>query len=513
MLVKQVLRRLLLTLTFLCALTLGSSVAHAHADLDRSSPEDRAALTTSPERIELVFNEPVTLLDDTSILGAKNVAYDAVVEGRTVTLRPQEALTDGSWAVSWKVISADGHPIGGVLRFTIGKNTPTATTAATGGADRRSEPLIQDRALEALTWIFLTGAATFLLTRRRAVAAALAGAAVTTSALRSVDFFERYPANFFTIGEARSTLIGVLAGLTLLIGARSRRSVGAAHLGLLVMALSATQSGHPLRLEPQLLYSGAHSVHLYAGLLWAAAVTATIILPAEAGRHSRTATRAVMLLVPSGTVSAVGLLAGGNYGAWETLLTVKLLLVLGALGIGAISHVLLRRRAMEQAGTQNGLRRRSTAELVLLIGVAVLSAWLTAESPSRFDRAASASGGVVAPVGETGTEIGEAASAVVERTATMTFEDGTTATLHATWRAVESGGTLTLHIDHGGETPEQAEYEVLDGEGVTAANGEFSIGAILSAETELPAAGTWTVRVTRTLGFATSVGETTLELP
>jgi copper transport protein len=442
----------------------------------------------------------VTLLDDTEILGEENVSYDAVVDGQVVTLRPQQALTEGSWAVSWKVISADGHPIGGVLRFTIGENTPNNAAITTGAEDQRNEPLIQDRALEALTWILVTGAAALLFTRRRPMAAWVAGAALTAAALRAVDFFERYPTNFLEIGFA------------LLLGARSPRTGGAAQLGLLLMALSATQSGHPLRLEPQLLYSAAHSLHLYAGLLWAAAVTATLILPDEAGVYSRIATRAVLLLLPSATVSAVGLLSGGDYDAWETLLTVKLLLVIGALAIGAVSHLLLRRLATGHAGTHTGLRRRSVTELALLTGVAVLSAWLTTESPSRFENTTSmeSSAETTDPVGG-GAE--DTKPSVVEKTATLTFEDGTTASLHAIWRAAETGGTLTMHIDHGGAAPEQAEYEVVNAEGVTAANGEFTIGGVMNAETELPNAGTWTLRVTRTLGFATSVGEVTLELP
>lgn len=537
--------------TLLAVLALGDGRVHAHADLTDSTPRHLEQLDKSPTVITLTFNEPVTLLDSTTLTGPEPAGYIATVAEGTVTLTPTTTLGAGDWMLSWKIVSADGHPVGGVLRFTVGTavgpvatNTASESNGATSaGTESAEEPIAQDRALEALTWITLTTAAALLLSKRRSgvAVAALAG---LFPALRVLEYVEVYREETFSIGEARSAVISMTAATLMALLALTRRSHLAVSAGLGVFALTATQSGHPLRLEPAPLYMLAHAAHLYAGMLWSAAVTATLIAPVHAEHHSRTATRAVALLVPAGAASSIALLAGGSLGAWERTLTVKLLLVGVALGIGAVSHLKLKQRVGQttaDAAGARGLRLRSAVEFGVLTLVAFSTAMLTTTSPTKFESTATATPQQVAGTTNTGdaAETGglieegdansndagneaagdEAASGGVETKGDVTqfettvrFEDGSSASLHGIWNPETSGGRLTLHMD-GGAGVEQAEYAILEADGSTVANGEFSTGTLLTAEADLPGGGAWKLRVARTAGFATTTGETTLELP
>ena len=58
------------------------------------------------------------------------------MDNATVTIRLPEGLMAGTHLLSWRVISADSHPVGGALTFSIGQ--PSAQPATSRfGSDRR----------------------------------------------------------------------------------------------------------------------------------------------------------------------------------------------------------------------------------------------------------------------------------------------------------------------------------------------------------------------------------------
>ncbi len=123
----------------LCAAALlaalaGAPAAGAHAILEGSSPQRGATLDASPRRIVLRFNEPVE-----ANFGAVRV-FDAaarrVDDGRSghpggrgdrlgVGLRPR--LPEGTYVATYRVISADAHPVAGGLVFSVGAPGAAAT--------------------------------------------------------------------------------------------------------------------------------------------------------------------------------------------------------------------------------------------------------------------------------------------------------------------------------------------------------------------------------------------------
>jgi copper transport protein len=103
----------------------GAGPAHAHAALRATTPGDGATAAQAPEVVTLEFNEPVTtttgalrVFDET---GAR--VDDATVlqpDERTVGVGLDRALGDGSYVVTWRATSADGHPIRGAFVFSVG---------------------------------------------------------------------------------------------------------------------------------------------------------------------------------------------------------------------------------------------------------------------------------------------------------------------------------------------------------------------------------------------------------
>jgi copper transport protein len=114
--------------------------ALAHASLISTQPEDGAVLREPPERFILIFNEPVAPLRLQLIdrRGQITPLTDIVQHNMTVIVRPPPGLLDqGTHALSWRVVSSDGHPVGGTLVFSVGQ--PDATTPI---REAKSDPLL-----------------------------------------------------------------------------------------------------------------------------------------------------------------------------------------------------------------------------------------------------------------------------------------------------------------------------------------------------------------------------------
>lgn len=126
----------LLSITTLLLL-LFASAASAHAVLQVSTPAHGSVLRTSPDRMELQFNEAVDSRISTVALvrdGARIRLQPISSEGRKVVYNVP-SLEAGLYIVDWRVISAvDGHLTRGSFAFGVGAVTVpvgTTTTVAT----------------------------------------------------------------------------------------------------------------------------------------------------------------------------------------------------------------------------------------------------------------------------------------------------------------------------------------------------------------------------------------------
>lgn len=115
--------------------------AFAHDQLISSSPAPDERLDKSPAGITLTFSSPllalgreVRVVDD----NAKNWVSGAAVLNRESLVQALPELPDGGYQVSWRVVSADGHPISGSYGFRVGNPAAAASagSAASPTADQ-----------------------------------------------------------------------------------------------------------------------------------------------------------------------------------------------------------------------------------------------------------------------------------------------------------------------------------------------------------------------------------------
>ncbi|GGB70927.1 copper resistance protein CopC [Knoellia flava TL1] len=123
----------LLLLTALLGLVVGVLPASAHSRLLSITPKDGASLPTTPTEVVLTFNESVNpqfvtvrVTDGEGTV----VAEDATASGATVTVPVPEPLAAGSYKVTYRVVSADSHPISGSTAFSITGDGVASPTAA-----------------------------------------------------------------------------------------------------------------------------------------------------------------------------------------------------------------------------------------------------------------------------------------------------------------------------------------------------------------------------------------------
>lgn len=115
------------------ALLVGAGPAAAHAELESSSPPDNSYLAQPPVQVSLTFGEDLLKKGNALVVtnldtGLKVATAKVTVDGPTITLPWPAAADAGRFRVSYRVVSEDGHPVKGKIRFTIqGLPAPTLT--------------------------------------------------------------------------------------------------------------------------------------------------------------------------------------------------------------------------------------------------------------------------------------------------------------------------------------------------------------------------------------------------
>jgi copper transport protein len=403
------------------ALAAASHGAHAHAVLVESVPGDGAVLDRPPDRVKLRFNEPVRL---TSLrLVDEDGQMTALVQGPQSTpdqvQAPIPSLSPGSYVVSWRALSMDGHPVGGSVFFTVGSAPHHADPGAMArAADTPAGLRLAYLAARALTYagaLLAAGLALFMVlfgrraavdyrsVARPAIAAALLGvvATATGAAVQSVILAGGLadalnPANLMRVLDTGFGLAALvrLAGLMVLLVAFARREfipmLGAA--GALAVAASFAFTGHTVRLDSTVL-SALLVFHLLAAAFW----TGSFIPLIRVSRGTNVAaTRELMLAFSAVAVVLVpGLVAAGATIAWFLIgdltallttpyglaLSAKITLVAGMLALAAVNKWRLVPGLSTGAVAMARLRRSIALEAALGLAVIAATTALTGVPP------------------------------------------------------------------------------------------------------------------------------------
>jgi len=415
-------RRLAFALALLMSLAYAPG-AFAHASLLQAQPADGAVLPSAPAALTLTFNEPVAPLVMHLIgPGGEAVALARVAaENATVTIVPAESLRRGSHVLSWRVISADGHPVGGAVVFSIGAPS-RAPGAASEEADAAARTLLWAVKLALYVGLFVgVGGAFFRTciaqirvddvnspTARPVLVALLAGllAAPMSIVLQGLDALAlplsaASQKSVWAAGlgtsygrTAIASALALLAGL-LSCAARSRGIArGLSLVGLAGVGLGLALSGHASTAAPQLVNRPAVALHGICVAFWVgsllplyASVRKSNAAHEALARFSRVIPIPLALLVASGAWLAVVQL-GRVDALWTTsygkVLACKLVVVAGLLGLAALNRYrLVPKLAGEGAAAARPLAISLALECVLALAVLGLVALWRFTPPPR----------------------------------------------------------------------------------------------------------------------------------
>ncbi len=422
--------RLVAILAFWLMAVASATPAAAHAAFLSSDPADSALLTQAPSRVALTFNEPVTIVRLRLIdaAGLSHELGDARLEGDVVIATLPTGLPEGTNAVSWRVVSADGHPIGGTLLFSVGKTTSAGAVASQAAAPGLY-PAIWTVGFILNLGLFLgIGGAFFAawiadgetpaFARRVTTAALVAGILVApvSLGLTGLDFLGvglgefGSPAAWTTaIGSTYgSTVIVAVLALALALVATFERAYrharilsGAALLGL---GVALSLSGHAADAPPRSITWAAVFLHGVAVAFWAGSLIPLGLLLWQGDQKARAALVRFSWAIP---FAIIPLLAAGVLlvavqftdlsDLWTTdygrILAVKLTLVAALFALAAANRFGLTGRVLRGDQASNRALVRSIAiEAAAVIAIFALVALWRFTPPPRSIAAAAAAG-------------------------------------------------------------------------------------------------------------------------
>jgi copper transport protein len=400
--------RLIAGLATLLSVLCFTSDVSAHASLVSAEPGDGSVLTRAPKTMRLRFNEPVTSELIRLIDAEGNARADATVRALddTIVITLPQNLPRGTQVVSYRVISADGHPVGGSLVFSIGAVTGTTAVQTSAGSVAGLIWLTRIGVYLGLfagvggaffaAWIAPTRAGSNVIVAAlivglfsAAASLGLLGLDVLNLPLRDIVTSAPWMAALAT--SLFQSLLTAVAAMAAGIVARQSASLSVARaLSALAMAgvgMSLAASGHAGTAPPQWLTRPMVFLHGVGVAYWIGALAPLVamawkptpaLLPAL-NRFSQLAVPVLGVLVLTGLTLAViqlqsfGALIETKYGI---ILSIKLALVVVLLGFAALNRFRLTPRLAVDPLNTRPLVRSILAECVVVVGIlAVVAGW------------------------------------------------------------------------------------------------------------------------------------------
>jgi methionine-rich copper-binding protein CopC len=146
---RRLYRQLVVGLVAGVALLLGAGTAFAHDVLTASDPANGSSLATGPSKVTLTFDLPVKEYFSTiTVLGPDGNHYEggaSTVDGSTVSAPVQPLGPAGAYTIGYRIVSDDGHPVSGSVRFTLtqagpGHGVPAAESAGSSAEAAAPSP-------------------------------------------------------------------------------------------------------------------------------------------------------------------------------------------------------------------------------------------------------------------------------------------------------------------------------------------------------------------------------------
>ncbi|WP_201832729.1 copper resistance CopC/CopD family protein [Microvirga zambiensis] len=394
---------------------LSTSTVRAHAQLIRSDPADGILVATAPGKVTLTFSEPVRPLVARLVQPSGQIAVLKEIgeKGSNITLTLPDDLENGTYTLSWRVTSGDGHPIGGGLVFSVG-----ASSGSTPVSVGESDPLIRvglwaTRLTFMLGLIIGVGGVGFYTLIGRydpkagegiipiALSAGLLSAPLLLG-LQGLDSLggplsDLLTASVWTAGLYATSYGGSISiaatALTLAYAARllkytSRAGILLSLTALLLTGVASASAGHAATAPPRGLTTPAVFLHVVAVLLWMGSLIPLVVAftreraaaPRVLEQFSCTVPAIVAILGVSGLVLAVvqvrtvSALWTTDYGV---VLLIKLMLVASILFLALFNRYWLTEPAIadDRRATRRLIRSTSTEIALGSVVIAVLGLW------------------------------------------------------------------------------------------------------------------------------------------
>ncbi|MFO1183946.1 MAG: copper resistance protein CopC [Bauldia sp.] len=416
----------MLRLLFLLVAWLGAGSpvpAIAHASLIGSEPANRAIVAAAPSEVTLTFNEAVTVIA-VRLVDPGGAGHDlAWRTGNGVVHAGLPAnLRHGTSVVSYRVMSADGHPIGGSLLFSLGAETtaaaPPVSDLAVGLGIYFSQLaffaglILGVGGVAFLAWMVPNSDRSAIARPLRALLAVGSLGAVLSLGLQGLDVLGKPLA---AIADPVSWAAGLasaygptvlVAGAALLLAAVALAQAGPlarllATVAVLALGFGFSLSGHAASAPPAGLTAPAVLVHGLAAALWAGALLPLFLL-SRPGRpfakplaaFSRVVPLVILPLTLAGGMLIVVQLTSPS-DLWTTaygrVLSAKLAALAGLFALAAANRFGLTERALRGDGpARRAMRRIVAAEAALAVLILALVAGWRFTPPPRSVFAAGA---------------------------------------------------------------------------------------------------------------------------
>ncbi|RQX18413.1 copper resistance protein CopC [Micromonospora ureilytica] len=430
-----------LLVTVVALLIAPATSASAHAVLESSSPAASSIVPSGPSEVVLTFSESVRKVPDKIRViapdGSRADRGEPSFSGGVVTIPVDPAGARGTYLVSFRVISADSHPVSGAFTYSVGA---PSTPPVDSGTDSRANPVVETavkvaRFLGYAGLVLLVGPALVLaalwprrLSRRGPTRLAWIGLGLVAFATLA-DLWLQVPytagGGLFDVtgegfgsvfgsvfgsafGAAHLVRLGLLAASVFLLRPLLARPAGRADAIILAVLggaalLTWPLAGHPAASPAPAVSVVVDAVHLGSMAVWLGGLLmlAVFLLRQADERElgailpiwSRWAALAVSALLLAGTVQALievatpQALFDTTYGR---LLLAKIGLFALVIGVAAYSRQLVRSRVAAQRPAP--VRRAVLVELAVTVVVLAVSATLVQTTPARTAAAGPSAG-------------------------------------------------------------------------------------------------------------------------
>ncbi|UKS24678.1 copper resistance protein CopC [Paenibacillus sp. HWE-109] len=399
----------------------------AHASLVQAVPEEGAKLESSPPQVTVTFNEPL----DAGLFYIKVFNHDGeeITKSKAHLNKTQTGLeldlpklSEGVYLISYHVISADGHPVGGSYPITIGNppqedtlDLPTAHAGHDhGGGPLTTKELLQyaSRGLWYLMILALTGWVIWLR-------------------LPGVSSLEtRKTLSAWTLNLQRAQLVGLLflifthvedllggGGTEELWQLFSATNIGISWVLLLVLSFLGfalvgrwkwfdviwpisllvvkSFSGHAASFSPLWATIGLDFIHLVGAALWVGGLILLYVkwrqkdtaLSTYMQKFSNMALISILVLTLSGAASVLLFLPNLRYllySTWGILMLVKVGAVVLVMILGLVIRLYMRQKKAERSFIWVRLDLTLMVVIVLLVGIITYLAPIPVNEPLQW---------------------------------------------------------------------------------------------------------------------------------